>query len=120
MESSSKNEQPITLYRGWDLPGKYVWSPFVTKLELRMRVAGLMYKADCGSVQSSPKGKIPYIAILETDSMSDSALIISEMIQQNLVPDINGKLSTREQAFDLALRAMMEDKLYFYHVSGRI
>lgn len=39
MSSPSK----IVLFRGWDDPGNYVWSPFVTKVELRLRVAGVAY-----------------------------------------------------------------------------
>jgi hypothetical protein len=35
------NDLDITLYRGWKENSVYVWSPFVTKLELRLRLAGI-------------------------------------------------------------------------------
>ncbi|KAL4934364.1 uncharacterized protein BDV17DRAFT_286079 [Aspergillus undulatus] len=38
----------LTLYRGWLLPSHYVWSPFVTKLEARLRLANNPYKTSSG------------------------------------------------------------------------
>jgi hypothetical protein len=69
----------LTLYRGWLEPNRYVWSPFVTKLEARLRFANAPYKAASGSVRTAPKGKIPYIEITDEDSsnsIGDSTLII--------------------------------------------
>ena len=130
----------FTLFRGWLEPGQHVWSPFVIKLEARFRFANLKYATDCGSPRSAPKGKIPYIQCRgeaarrlvdnggaswisnggsEEDSvagMGDSALIIKALVNSGLLPDINAGLSPEERASDLALRALLEDKLYFYHV----
>lgn len=106
-----------TLYRGWDDPGNYVWSPFVTKVELRLRAAGVEYKVASGSVKSAPRGKIPYLTLDETESLSDSTLIIENMTSAGILPDINSMLTPPERAHDRALCALLEDKLYFYHVS---
>ncbi|RDW74954.1 hypothetical protein BP6252_06096 [Coleophoma cylindrospora] len=109
----------ITVYRGWLDRGKYVWSPFVTKLEARLRFAGVSYIAECGSTSKSPKGKIPYVDLQDSASehltMSDSSLIIKQMIEANILPDINARISPEARAHDLAVRALLEDKLVFYH-----
>jgi hypothetical protein len=44
-------------------PGHYTWSPFVTKLELRLRLANISYQHGTGSPLSGPKGKIPYVEL---------------------------------------------------------
>ncbi|GME51029.1 Glutathione s-transferase [Neofusicoccum parvum] len=110
--SSSK----ATLYRGWDEPGHYVWSPFVTKVELRLRLAEVSYQIAAGSVNKSPRGKVPYIALSEKgEILSDSTLILKKLTEDGVLPDINATLSPAQRAHDLALRALLEDKLYFYH-----
>lgn len=113
----------ITLYRGWDSPGAYVWSPFVTKVEARLRFAGLSYRTEAGSLSKAPKGKIPYLAISKSDSslpptlLADSTLIIEKLVEGGVFDDLNTQLSPTKKAYDLALRALLEEKLYFYGVS---
>jgi hypothetical protein len=117
MESStSKDQVPITIFRGFILPGKFIWSPFVTKLEFRLRLAELKYKSDAGSPLSAPRGKLPYVTIGENDTISDSTLIIRDLIQNGILLDINETLTPSERGIDVAVRAMMEDKLYLYNV----
>lgn len=112
----------ITLFRGWKDLGKYVWSPFVTKLELRLRIAGLKYRTEEGSKFKSPKGKIPYVTIVPANepgeplTISDSSLIVQNLISNGLIEDINATLPSHRRALDLALKALLEDRLYFYHV----
>ncbi|KAL3468206.1 hypothetical protein BJX64DRAFT_283085 [Aspergillus heterothallicus] len=111
----------LTLYRGWLEPNRYVWSPFVTKLEARLRFASVPYKAVSGSVKTAPKGKIPYIEIRDehsTSSIGDSTLIIKHLVERNILTDLNGPLSPPERAQDLALRALLEDKAYFYNTQN--
>lgn len=120
MSSNSTSQPEISLCRGWKDPGRYVWSPFVTKVELRLRLANLSYKTECGSLKQSPKGKFPYVVFTDPEtsnstSLSDSTLIISDLVQQGRLPDINAALTPLQRAQDLALRALLEDKLYFYH-----
>lgn len=125
-------ETHLTLYRGWPTPGKHVWSPFVIKLEARLRFAGVPYTAAAGSPMTAPRGKIPYVesrgqplgapwAVREEGgeavaSLGDSGVITRALVDQGVVPDLNARLSAAERAYDLALRALLEDKLYFYHV----
>lgn len=122
----------ITLFRGWEDYGKYVWSPYVTKVEVRLRFAGVRYGVDSGSPRTAPRGKIPYVeyrpppppssgtsrsASQEPALLSDSTLIIKTLTKCDVVPDLNAGLAAEDRATDLALRALLEDKLYYYHVS---
>lgn len=112
----------LTLYRGWDEPGCYVWSCFVTKVEARLRFAGLKYRSEAGSVQKAPRGKIPYLELssdsaIQPTTLSDSTIIISNLVDDGLLPDLNASLSPSNRAHDLGLRSLLEDKWYFYQVS---
>jgi hypothetical protein len=122
MSSHLKSPPAITLYRGFKGSGVYVWSPFVNKLEARFRLAGLPYLTDSGSPMQGPKGKIPYIGISTPESqtptrfLGDSTLIIAQLVEEGRLDDLNAKLSPMERVMDLAIRALLEDKLYFYQV----
>ena len=126
MASSSNPPLSITVYRGSESPGTYVWSPFVTKLEARLRFAGLPYRTESGSAPKGPRGKIPYVAISRTAPggqaspsptvLGDSSLISEKLVEDNLVRDLNARLTPTEKTQDLALRALLEDRLYFYQV----
>lgn len=117
MESKPK----VIVYRGWDDQGKYTWSPFVTKLEARFRFSGVSYETKAGSTLKAPKGKIPYVEIQQPSHSSptflgDSTLIPKHMVESDLLPDITANISPTARAQDLAIRALLEEKLYFYHV----
>lgn len=126
MASHLKPQPNIIVYRGRQDSGAYVWSPFVTKLETWLRFAGLSYRTEAGSLSRAPRGKIPYVAISKTDSgsqapvtpeiLADSTLIIEKLMEDGLVDDLNAKLLPTKKAHDLALRALLEEKLYFYQV----
>lgn len=126
MSSKAQGTQ-LTVYRGFKDTGKHVWSPFVVKLEARLRFAGVKYATDAGSPRTAPRGKIPYIECSNpnTDSepkrtqLSDSTLIAKTLTGWNVLPDINAHLPPSDRAQDLALRALLEDKLVFYHAYER-
>lgn len=111
----------MTVFRGWPERGKYVWSPFAIKLEARLRFSGVKYATDAGSLA---KGKIPYIECTSptnpgtTVQLRDSALIIKQLTEWGMIPDLNAQVPAALSAHDLALRSLLEDKLYFYHVSA--
>ncbi|RWA09247.1 hypothetical protein EKO27_g5868 [Xylaria grammica] len=117
----SSNDAPtITVFRGFKDPGNFVWSPFVTKLEARLRFAGVPYTAGVGSPRNAPKGKIPYVEIAPSSSdakpatLADSTLIINALCEDGKLPDLHARLSKAERAHDLALRALLEDKMFPY------
>ncbi|TGJ85031.1 hypothetical protein E0Z10_g3743 [Xylaria hypoxylon] len=123
--SSSNNPQTITVFRGFKDYGNFVWSPFVTKLEARLRFAGVPYTVGVGSPRSGPKGKIPYVEISPSSSeakpetLADSALITKALCENGTLPDLHARLSKAERAHDLALRALLEEKLTPYHAWER-
>ncbi len=121
MVIEAKSFPRLTLYRGWDSPGVYVWSPFVTKLDARFRIAGLAYQSESGSALKAPKGKVPYVAIAgggdeQSSLYPDSTLIIDKLVEEGLLEDLNAKLSPIARAHDSGPRALLEDKLYFFQV----
>lgn len=116
-----KPSPAITLYRGWNTPTKHVWSPFVTKLEFRLRTSSLAYTSSAGSPRSAPKGKIPYLELSDPTTpnhlpqcLADSAIIIQKLASAGVIADLNANLSPVHKGHDLAIRALLEDKLYFY------
>ena len=119
MASSRSKDHNIILFRGWADKSRYVWSPFVTKLELRLRLANVIYTTDAGSARHAPKGKVPYIEF-DQDSgrtaIGDSALIAKRFEDIGIIEDMNARLEAAGKAQDLALRALMEDRLYFFNV----
>ncbi|KAI1765478.1 hypothetical protein GGR53DRAFT_261512 [Hypoxylon sp. FL1150] len=125
MDAHDTSKQPdITVSRGWKETGKHVWSPYVIKLEARLRFAGVRYTTDVGSLKTAPKGKIPYIEVRDPSFaspllLSDSSLIIRNLTEQGTLPDLNCRLGPAEQSHDMALRALLEDKLYFYQAYER-
>ena len=121
MASHSKIQQVnLTLYRGFQPQPIYTWSPFVTKLEARLRFADLSYSNGAGSPLQGPRGKIPYVKISQPDSsiapttIGDSTLITSHLVSEGVISDLNAGLDPVQKAHDLALRSLLEDKLYFY------
>ncbi len=120
--STEQSSQPnLTLYRGWADRGCYVWSPFVTKLELRLRLSKLPYTSEAGSLSTAPMGKIPYVEVRSKEGspllLGDSTLIIKRLVELDYLDDLSISISSAAKVHDIALRALLEDKLYFYHVS---
>ncbi|KAE8163903.1 hypothetical protein BDV40DRAFT_299050 [Aspergillus tamarii] len=117
----------LTLYRGLPGTGTYSWSPFVIKLEARLRFTGIPYRVEAGSVRNAPRGKVPYISIpaesLYEDGsksappvvMGDSTMITKTFIEKGLTKDFNAKLSGSQKLQDIGLIALLEDKLYWYN-----
>ncbi|KAJ6441333.1 glutathione s-transferase [Purpureocillium lavendulum] len=107
----------ITVFRGSPPTNAYVWSPFVTKLEARLRFGGVSYGLGGGSPPSAPKGKIPYVEIQQggsKESLGDSGLIIRALVSNGIVRDANAPLTPTQKTHDLAVRSVMEDRVYFY------
>jgi hypothetical protein len=129
----------VTLFRGFADHGRYVASPFVTKLEARLRIGGMGYRVGSGSVMKAPRRKVPYVEVDFTaapghstagsdaasqaaatahrpETLADSALITRRFVEDGYLEDLNASLSPVERARDLSVRALLEDRLYFYQV----
>ncbi|KAJ4388654.1 hypothetical protein N0V93_006113 [Gnomoniopsis smithogilvyi] len=114
----------LKLYRGWSNRDQYVCSPFVIKLEARLRFAGVVYGTEAGSSRTAANGEIPYVEFPASNGdgsvrLGDSMLIIKKFVEMGFLPDLNGHLSIEDSTRDLATRALLEDKLYFCHVRER-
>lgn len=122
MTTSTPSQKILTLYRGPSAPNTHVWSPFGNKLEARLRFAALPYRTGGGTPFSGPRGKIPYITLTDPSTptppppttIGDTALIITHLISTGDLPDLNAHLPSATKAHDLALRALLEEKLYWY------
>lgn len=107
----------LTLFRGFTRSGAFAGSPFVAKLEARLRLEDVTYRTDTGSPKTAPRGKIPYIEVENNgtkDSIGDSTLITRSLIENGTLNDLNAHLSPTQKAHDFAIRALLEDKIYFY------
>jgi len=121
MATQQSSRPHLTLYRGWEDRGCYVWSPFVTKLELHLRLSNFPYTVASGSPTTAPKGKIPYVELTTQEGSSsvlgDSTLIIKHMVELGYLDELYDSKPSTTRAHDVAIRALLEDRLYFYHVS---
>lgn len=106
----------LTIFRGIGSPGRFTWSPFVTKLEARLRFDNISYSVAGGTPLSAPRGKLPYVELGTQSPTGDTTLVIDKLIQDGIIGDLNAALSPVQRAHDVAIKALMEDKLYFYNV----
>lgn len=110
----------IILHGGREIENRYSWSPFVTKLEARLRFDGVSYRREDGDIRKAPYGKLPYIDFTSSNApgqtLPDSELIAKKLVGDGVLMDLNKDLSVVEKAHDLSLRALLETKIYFYQV----
>lgn len=108
----------ITLYQfetGFGLPNL---SPFCMKVETYLRMAGLEFQTVNGAnPRSAPNQKLPYIED-GGKVIGDSGFII-EYLDATYGIDFDGALSSRQRAYALALRRLIEEHLYFAMVHVR-
>jgi hypothetical protein len=120
--TTPKSPISLTVFRGFPDKGCFVWSPFVTKLEARLRFGNISYRTEPGSVPQAPRGKVPYVSIDHENGnceiLADSALITRALVESGDLEDLNSNLTASSVLQDLSIRALLEDKLYFYQVPG--
>src|ERR1700751_2094812 len=107
----------ITLYgfgAGFGLPEI---SPFVTKTEVQLKMAGLSYRKEKAKPPASPKGQLPYIDD-EGQSIADSTFIRAH-IEQKYGFDFDAGLSRPERAQAWAFERMIENHVYWGLVGAR-
>lgn len=52
--------------------------------------------------------------------LADSALIIAGLVKSDILPILNSSLAPAPKTQDMAIRALLEDKLHFYGVSTTV
>jgi glutathione S-transferase len=107
----------ITLYgfgTGFGLPEI---SPFVTKTEVQLKMAGLPYRKERAMPPASPKGQLPFIDD-GGEAVADSTFIRAH-IERRYGFDFDAGLSLAERAQAWAFERMIEHHLYWAVVGAR-
>ena len=107
----------ITLYGfgpGFGLPEI---SPFVTKTEVQLKMAGLAYRKEKAMPPASPKGQLPYI-VDDAESIADSTFIRAH-IEGKYGFDFDAPLSLQQRAQAWAFERMIEHHVYWALVGAR-
>jgi glutathione S-transferase len=95
-------------------------SPFVTKLDVYLRLARLPYKLVPFSIESftaAPKGKLPYI-VDGHERIADSSFIV-DYLKEKYGEPLDAKLGLSERAAGHAIKRMLEENLYWVIVAER-
>ena len=107
----------ITLYTFGPAFGLPDPSPFVTKAEVLLKMAGLPYQVDTTGFRQAPKGKLPYIDD-SGERIADSTFIRWHLEKKYDV-DFESGLSVEQRAICWAFEKMVEDHLYWALVDAR-
>lgn len=101
--------------RAFGLPNP---GPFCMKVEAFLRLADIDYKVkSINDPRKAPKGKLPFI-VYNGESIGDSNLII-ERLSNEFNIDLDAHLTAQEKAIHHAMRAMLDEHLYFVLVYSR-
>ncbi len=107
----------ITLYGfgpGFGLPEI---SPFVTKTEVQLKMAGLAYRKQRAMPPASPKGQLPFIED-DGERIADSTFIRAH-IEQKYGFDFDAGFTLQERAQAWAFERMIEHHLYWALIGAR-
>lgn len=98
----------LTLYGfgpGFGLPEM---SPYVTKTEVQLRMAGLRYRREAADLEAAPKGKAPYI---DDDGLIGDSAFIRAHIEDKYGVDLDEGLDAAQRGLAWAVERMLEDSL---------
>lgn len=107
----------ITMYGhvpAWGIPDL---SPFVTTVDLYLRMTGTPYELVLGDLGTAPMGKLPYIED-GPDTVADTSFIL-EHLKSKYGDPLDGPLGQKDEAVRLMIWRMMEESFYWYLVQGR-
>ncbi|MFM9940389.1 MAG: glutathione S-transferase family protein [Hyphomicrobiaceae bacterium] len=107
----------ITLYGFGRLYGLPDPSPFVSKAEVLLKLAGLGYRRDETGFNKAPKGKLPYINDGGT-IIADSTFIRAHLEQRHGANFEQG-LDAQQKAVAWAVEKMCEEHLYWAIMDSR-
>lgn len=107
----------ITLYSFGPGFGLLDPSPFVTKVEVLLKVAKLQYRADTTGFSRAPKGKLPYI--------DDDGVVVSDStfirwhLEKKYAIDFDRGLNVTQRSTAWAFERTVEDHLYWVLINDR-
>ncbi|GAB3629814.1 glutathione S-transferase [Pandoraea terrae] len=107
----------LTLYTFGPAFGLPDPSPFVTKSEVLLKMAGVPYQTKTGNLRRAPKGKLPYIDD-DGEIVADSTLIRFH-IERKYGFDFDAGLTPAERGAAWAVDKMFEDHFYWIVVRAR-
>jgi glutathione S-transferase len=107
----------ITLYTFGPAFGLPDPSPFVTKVEVLLKMANLAYQTDSTGFRRAPKRKLPYIDD-DGERVADSTFIRWHLENKYRI-DFDKGLSEEQRAIAWAFEKMAEDHLYWTLVDAR-
>lgn len=102
-------QEPIVLFGGGPSFGLPETSPYVTKTEVQLKMAGLAYVKARGTPQQAPKGQVPWIEHGEA-RVGDSTFIRA-WIEDTHGIDLDAGLTPVERAQSWAIERMIENHL---------
>lgn len=92
-------------------------SPFVTKTEIQLKMAGLPYRKERAMPPASPKGQLPFIED-DGQAIADSTFIRAHL-ERKYGFDFDDGLDQRQRAQAWAFERMIEHHLYWALVGAR-
>jgi glutathione S-transferase len=101
----------ITLYSFGPAFGLPDSSPFVTKVELLLKMANLLYRTDNAGFGRAPKGKLPYID--DDGAVVPDSTFIRRHLEKKYRLDFDLGLSPTQRATAWAFEKMAEEQLYW-------
>jgi len=107
----------ITLYTFGPAFGLPDPSPFVTKAEVLLKMAGLAYRTDTTGFGRAPKGKLPYVE--DDDEQVADSTFIRRHLENKYRVNFDKGLSAEQRAIAWAFEKMAEDNLYWALVDAR-
>jgi glutathione S-transferase len=107
----------ITLYSFGSAFGLPDPSPFVTKVAVLLKMAGLTYRTDTTGFAKAPKKKLPYIN--DDGSIIADSTFIRQHLEAKYRFDFDRGLSPQQKAIAWAFEKMAEDNLYWTLVHAR-
>ncbi|QCI68072.1 glutathione S-transferase family protein [Phreatobacter stygius] len=99
----------ITLFGGGAQFGLPEVSPYVTKTEVQLKMAGLAYAKDFAMPEASPKGQLPFIA--DNGALIADSTFIRAHIEKTYGHDFDAGLTPVERAQAWAIERMLENHL---------
>ena len=92
-------------------------SPFVTKTEIQLKMAGLPYRKERARPTASPKGQLPFVED-DGEAIADSTFIRAHL-EGKYGFDFDAPLSLQDRARAWAFERLIEHHLYWAMVGAR-
>jgi glutathione S-transferase len=107
----------ITLYGFGPAFGLPDPSPFVIKVEVLLKMAGLEFRSDANGFRKAPKRKLPYIN--DDGALVADSTFIRWHIEEKYGFDFDRALTAEQRAIAWAFEKMAEEHLYWAMVHAR-